>query len=336
MTPCIPVRPATAAAGAFLLAALLTGCGSSSSDLSATGAMPLAQSPAAADSAAVAPAVGAPAAASAAAPSMNQLGASQDAKAAKATASHRLAAGAGGAPAAKLGVPDSALTGRSVVYNAEETVEVADVSRAVSSVEAAVDAGGGLVARSERTGDTANMRLRVPPSNFESFLDRIGKLGTVSDRTLSGDDVTDQVVDVASRVDTQRKSVDRVRALMSQATSLKDVVALEGELSQREADLESLLAKQNKLKNQTDLATVTVHLVTPAKAAVIAASEHRRGFTAGLGGGWDAFTAAAVGAATVLGAVLPFTVAIAVLAPPLAWATVRLRRSLTTRSTTVG
>jgi len=82
------------------------------------------------------------------------------------------------------------------------------------------------------------------------------------------------------------------------------VVALEGELSQREADLESLLAKQNKLKNQTDLATVTVHLVTPGQGR----GDRREratagGFTAGLGGGWDAFTAAAVGAATVLGAV---------------------------------
>jgi hypothetical protein len=313
MSPRVPVRPA-ATAGVLLLTALLSGCGSSTT--SNTAALSTAPPPQA-DSASFS------AAAPAAAPALPK-------------AKQRIPRAPSDARPAALGVPDSALTGRSIVHTAEETVEVPDIDRAVSAVEAAVDATGGLVARSERSGgDTpsANLRLRVPPSSFESFLDRIGKLGTVSDRTLTGEDVTDQVVDVAARVQTQRASVDRVRALMNSATSLKDVVTLEGELSAREADLEALLAKQNKLKDQTDLATVTVHLVTPGHAAA-AAAHHRRGFAAGLGNGWAAFTAAAVGAATVLGAVLPFAVAIAVLAPPLARAAFRLRRSR--RSRTVG
>jgi hypothetical protein len=336
------LRRAGAAGGVLMLAAALGGCGSSgSTDASASGAAQSytgdagAQAPAA--PAAAAPAAAAPAAA-AAKMSMNSLRTAAAAKATKAEASHRLAAGADAA-APKLGVPDAALTGRSIVYTAEESIQVTDVSRAVSSVEAAVDAAGGLVAKSERSGGaapdsaSADLRLRIPPSNFESFLDRIGKLGTVSDRTLTGDDVTEQVVDVASRVATQRASVDRVRALMAQATSLKDVVALESQLSQREADLEALLAKQNKLKDQTDLATVTVHLSTPPKVpAVVAPPTHRMGFTTGLGNGWDAFTGAAVGAATVLGAVLPFALALALLGPPLAWLALRLRRSATARS----
>jgi hypothetical protein len=352
MTTRSPVRPTlrrTGAAGAaLLLTAALGGCGSSgsSNDASAqtsgestsyaSGA--LAQQPAApaADTAAGAPAAAAPAAATAAAPAAK---AAANTAATKAEASHQLAAGADKA-APKLGVPDAALSGRSIVYTAEESIQVPDISRAVSSVEAAVDAAGGLIAKSERSaGDTpdaatADLRLRIPPSNFESFLDRVGKLGTVSDRTLTGDDVTEQVVDVASRVATQRASVERVRALMAQATSLRDVVALESQLSQRESDLEALLAKQHKLKDQTDLATVTVHLSTPPKppAAVVAPPTHRMGFGTGLGNGWDAFTGAALGAAAVLGAVLPFALALAVLGPPLVWAGRRLRRSADARS----
>jgi hypothetical protein len=335
------IRRVTAAGGALTFATLLGACGSSgssdtgalSSEYDTSGSTAVAPQPAAPMPAADAPAAAAPAAG--AAVSMNALRtqSSKTATATKAQTSHHLAAGADKA-APKLGVPDAALTGRSIVYNAEETLEVADVSRAVNSVEAAVDAAGGLIVRSERSGTdngtpaTAEMRLRVPPSSVDSFLERIGKLGTVRDRTLTGDDVTEQVVDVTSRVQSQRASVDRVRALMNQATSLKDVVALESQLSQREADLEALLAKQNKLRDQTDLATVTLHLNTPAKAAaVVPPAQHRMGFTTGLGNGWDAFTGAAVAAATVLGAVLPFAVALVVLGPPLAWLVTRLRRS---------
>jgi hypothetical protein len=348
---CPALRRVGVTGAALLLTAVLGGCGSSSSSNTSaasaglsydSGSATAAQEPAVPVPAV--PAAGAPAAAAAPASadmSMNELRSAKTSSAAKAQASHALAEGAD-KPAAKLGVPDAALTGRSIVYTAEESIQVADISRAVSSIEVAVDAAGGLVAKSERSGGatpdqaTADLRLRIPPGNFESFLDRIGKLGTVSDRTLTGDDVTEQVVDVASRVATQRASVDRVRALMAQATSLKDVVALESQLSQREADLEALLAKQNKLKDQTDLATVTVHLSTPSKPAVVAPSTHRMGFITGLGNGWDAFTGAAVAAATVLGTVLPFALALAVFGVPLAWLWLRVRRGAAARSDVVG
>ena len=63
-----------------------------------------------------------------------------------------------------------------------------------------------------------------------------------------------------SRIKTQRASVARIRELMDQATKLSDVVTLEGELSSRQADLESLLAQQTSLKDRTSLATITLSL----------------------------------------------------------------------------
>ena len=65
------------------------------------------------------------------------------------------------------------------------------------------------------------------------------QLLTRLDRTAKAEDVTDQVVDVDSRIKSQRASVARVRELMDRATKLSDVVELEGELSNREADLEA-------------------------------------------------------------------------------------------------
>ncbi len=190
-----------------------------------------------------------------------------------------------------------------------------------------------MVANSERNGSgdeaTANMVLKVPPGGFNSLLDRIGKLGEVSERTLTGDDVTEQVVDVAGRVDSRRKSVDRVRALMTQAKSLRDVVTLEGELADRESELEALLAKQQKLAQEVDLATVTVHLQTkehPAPPAPPRPSE-ATGFIAGLDGGWGAFTGAVVATATVLGATLPFALLLVALGLPVWFVLRRLRRA---------
>ena len=262
-----------------------------------------------------------------------------------------IAAGADRKTARGVSVPDAALTGRDVIYTADLTVQVDDVTHAVAQIETAVRAAGGFVAGSERSTDAASipapqtvepgaepapaprssatMTLRVPPGGFNSVLDRLATLGLVLDRKLTGQDVTETVVDVKSRIASARASVDRIRDLMERAVTLRDVVALEGELSQREADLDALLAKQTSLKDQTSLATVTVHLKT-AEALAATAEDDDEGFTAGLSNGWDAFTTSATAGATVLGALVPFAAALLLLGPPLWWLGLRIQRTAPT------
>jgi Domain of unknown function (DUF4349) len=131
---------------------------------------------------------------------------------------------------------------------------------------------------------------------------------------VSSQDVTFQYVDTESRLKTMRASVDRVRALMVRATDIGQVVALEGEMSQREADLESLESQLGALKTSVERSTVTVSLSTPGNGPVT-----NNGFLAGLRSGWDAFTASTSGLFTAIGAVLPFAVFFALVGAPLVW-----------------
>ena len=54
-----------------------------------------------------------------------------------------------------------------------------------------------------------------------------------------------------------------VSTLMAQAKDVGQVVALEGELSQREADLESLESQQAALANSVERSTLILSLSTP-------------------------------------------------------------------------
>lgn len=343
--------PAAALAVALSTGALLAGCGGTSNDESAAAGHPAStQSDAASAGMGVADtatAGGSAADTSAAVPgaAVSPGKVATNAKGATGAVPRDIAAGAG-AKDRTVTIPDGALTGRDVVYTADMTVQVADVSQTVSKIESAVRAAGGLVESSERNTEaapvatptgpdaapaprsSAQLVLRIPPGNFGSVLDRISGFGAVLDRNLTGKDVTEAVVDVKSRISSARTSVARVRDLMARAVTLRDVVALEGELSQREADLEALLAKQAKLRDQTSLATVTVRLLTAEQVAQAAAEDEDRGFAAGLNDGWDAFTGSMVVAATVVGALLPFAVALLVLGPPATWVVLRIRRAL--------
>ena len=132
-------------------------------------------------------------------------------------------------------------------------------------------------------------------------------------------DVTETVIDVDSRVKSAQASVERIRALLSEATTIGEVVRIESELSRREADLESLLAQQRVLADQTEMATLSVTVLAPE--AVDTAPEDEEGFVAGLERGWDAFVNVVVVALTTIGVLLPFLVVGGLIALPLllAW-----------------
>jgi hypothetical protein len=227
---------------------------------------------------------------------------------------------------------------RSIVYKGSITVRVQDLTDAVSRAEALATGSGGLVAQEQTTEDPrhrgygqATLTLRVPPADFGHTLAALGDLGRELDRSRSAEDVTTQVADVDSRVRSAQASVARVRTLLSRATTVGEVVRIESELSERESDLESLQAQQKALAGLTELATVSVILVTPAHhVAPVHPAHHRElGFVAGLRGGWDAFAAAVTVALTVLGAVLPFLVLVLLIGLP-ALAVWRSRRAPST------
>lgn len=201
---------------------------------------------------------------------------------------------------------------RALIQTVQLVVQAEDPAAAADAAVRAAVAVGGFTAsqrtdtggRTDGTATASEVVLRVPGGELDEVLTRLRGLGKRLGEDRTTQDVTDQVVDVDSRVASQKASVARVRALLAQATSIGDVVTIEAELAKRESDLEALEAKQASLADQTSLATVTATFRAPD--AVTATSAHRTGFLGGLAAGWHAFTAAAVVALAVLGAVLPF------------------------------
>ncbi|MFG3703761.1 DUF4349 domain-containing protein [Micromonospora sp. NPDC047670] len=226
---------------------------------------------------------------------------------------------------AGAGAPDLRVDQRSIIYTGTMRVEVDDVDAAARSAIATVTAAGGFVGGDQRRSADADARaeleLRVPAAKFYEVVDELAKLGRQQRREIHTEDVTEQVVDLDARITTQRARVESARRLLARATSISDLVSLENELSRREADLASLEAKKERLTDLASLSTITVSLVGPD--ASTADEETEVGFLVGLKGGWKVFLASMTILLTVLGAVLPWLVALGV---PLAVLLVALRR----------
>ncbi|WP_055714223.1 DUF4349 domain-containing protein [Streptomyces torulosus] len=201
-----------------------------------------------------------------------------------------------------------------VIRTASLTVRVKDVPKALDEARTVTENAGGFVGDESTTRDgkgreRTRVVLRVPTEKYEEVLTALAGTGKLIERKAKAEDVTEQVVDVESRITTQRASVARIRELMDRATKISDVVTLEGELSTRQADLESLLARQKSLKDRTSLATVKLSLSETAVKK--ADKDDEPGFVDALAGGWNAFVAVFRWLGMALAAILPFAAATA-------------------------
>ncbi len=220
---------------------------------------------------------------------------------------------AGGSSAGSTAGSSTGLTsvqvGRQLIVSAELTVSVKDVPGAAASAVRIAAALGGTVTgdtRDDGTQHTADILISVPQDSLESALTQLDAL-----RPRAGPPAVDEGrhgrrPDVNSRVTSAQASIARLQELFAKAATVTDLVALENELSQREADLESLEAQQRALAGQTAAATITLHLTEPAPTPAVVHHSGPSGFVSGLRHGWHAFSNAAGHLATALGATLPF------------------------------
>lgn len=191
------------------------------------------------------------------------------------------------------------------------SVRADDVGDARFEVQKVVDRAGGSITDSEtRTDEEGQVRdarlvLRVPSTEFTETIDALEKIGDLEASSTTSEDVTTQMVDTAVRIRIQRESIARIEELLARAATIGDVVSVERELTQREAELNSLLRQRAYLADQTSLSTITVHLQRHPEDGG-PEKEGEDGFLAGFEAGWDALGAAAVALATVAGALLPF------------------------------
>ncbi|MFE2289023.1 DUF4349 domain-containing protein [Streptomyces sp. NPDC059443] len=213
------------------------------------------------------------------------------------------AAGKGGAaapaaegPAADKGQPQAPAVRAQIIRTATLSVETADAQKATAGARTAAENAGGYVgSESTKRGPdgvmTSTVTLRVPGDRFDAVLGAMEGSGKLLDRKVEAQDVTQKVTDVDSRVKTQQASVARVRDMMEKASGLGDVVSLEAELSKRQSDLESLIAQQTALKDQTSLGTITLTFSEPGTKPAPKKPEAKPGFLDALSGGWSAFAA---------------------------------------------
>ncbi len=157
---------------------------------------------------------------------------------------------------------------RKIVSTASLTMEVKSVQTAFDAITKIVQASQGFISSSSTydSGGRKNgeMTVRVPQKNFYSTIEQIETLGTVKSRQISGQDVTEEFIDLGARLDNLKKQETRLQEILKNATTVKDVLEVEHELERVRGEIERLTGRLNYLNQSIEMSTITVSAREPA------------------------------------------------------------------------
>jgi hypothetical protein len=101
----------------------------------------------------------------------------------------------------------------------------------------------------------------VPVVEFENVLRRLRGLALkVNSEMASGEDVTDQYVDLQSRLTNLEATRDRIREFLDKAETVEEALQVNEQLSQVEAQIEEIQGRMNYLKDRAAFSTIDVQL----------------------------------------------------------------------------
>ena len=158
---------------------------------------------------------------------------------------------------------------RLIIKNAEITLLVADTDVAIDrTTQVAADYGGYVVSSRAwyeqwytENYKHATITLAAPVDQFEQVMRRLRGLALrVTDENISGQDVTDEYVDLQSRLDNLKATRDRIREFLEQAQDVEDALEVNAELTAVEDQIEQVQGRMNYLFDRASYSTIVVQL----------------------------------------------------------------------------
>jgi len=202
----------------------------------------------------------------------------------------------------------------SIIYTAQLTVRADNVGSAAAQAAQIAEGVGGYVSSETASVDpdhpseaTASVQLKIPVASYPTTLGQLAsRLGTQLSLQQQAQDVTQQVADVNSQVTSDEAAIAQLRALLSHAGSVGDLLSVQNQINDEEASLESMQAQQRALSHETTYATVTLTLLGPKAKPLVHRPKAPPTLAGGLGAGWHALRVTVSWTLAFLGAIAPF------------------------------
>ncbi|MEH7014574.1 DUF4349 domain-containing protein [Neobacillus niacini] len=153
-----------------------------------------------------------------------------------------------------------------VIYQADLQLRVKKFEKTLQKLEEQIVKYGGYITESNVSKDgieqvSGRITVRIPQKNFQAFLhDAEGQAAEVLQRNITGTDVTEEYVDLDSRLKSKRVVEERLTSFMQSAQKTEDLLKISADLAAVQEEIERIQGRMKYLENQTSLSTIHISL----------------------------------------------------------------------------
>lgn len=198
------------------------------------------------------------------------------------------------APGAPL---DAEIQSRKLIWTANLQFEVKNVDKSSSKIRNLCDKNGAYISDMNRTANDYEINneiiIRVSNENFHSLVEKIkGESIKMRVASINSNDITEEFVDLESRLKTKREARERyIQILRNKTGSIEDVIAAEEAIRRITEEIESKEGRLRYLQNQVDFSTISLVLTQKIPRHLVASSDSEISFgdraQSAFGSGWN-------------------------------------------------
>jgi len=211
---------------------------------------------------------------------------------------------------ANKGISVTARAERRVIQKASLKLEVEDSSETAEKITEITRAAGGFIADSETwitsTGQgKGKSTIRIPREKFFSTIGKIELLGNVESKEITGEDITEEYIDLESHLRNYQQTEDRLLKILKKAKKVSEIMEVEEALTEVRGEIEEITGRMEYLRNRVNLSTITVSFHEPAP--IVPKGENA------FHAAWEGFLSVVNGIIICIGYALPILIIIGVI-----------------------
>ncbi|OGH80118.1 MAG: hypothetical protein A3G08_02710 [Candidatus Magasanikbacteria bacterium RIFCSPLOWO2_12_FULL_47_9b] len=164
------------------------------------------------------------------------------------------------------GQPDDGSVNRLIIKTGSLSMVVEDVAQTIADISAFAGQEKGFVVASQISqadiAPSGSITIRIPSARFDAAVAAVSNMGEVENRSVNGQDVTEEYVDLDAQLGNLRAAESQFLEIMKKAIRIDDILAVQRELTTVRAHIEQIEGRMKYLKQSADLSTLTVYLST--------------------------------------------------------------------------
>lgn len=157
------------------------------------------------------------------------------------------------------------MTKKKIIKNGRLNIQVTDLKQSKQRIDSLLTKYNGYYAKESQYDSNYesvfNLKIRIPINHYEKFIfDVESGNGKVLSKEIDAQDVTEQFVDIETRLANKRNYLTRYNELLKQAKNIKEILEVEEHIRKLEEEVESAEGRLRYLGDQTAYSTLDLTL----------------------------------------------------------------------------